>query len=400
MMAPRILPPLLVAVAAGLGGCREGTVGIPGAVPITPSTAGNHGCNAPNLAFTPPTAIGDAALNALVGPLSQIAAPAGSETLYMTGADGSIHELDVSTVPVTPNELVSGAAFDAALAAYGIGGAEPSALAVVDGAFLLVADNASNTLWVVDRVSGALQLFAGRPDPSGGFSPSVGAGFGAAVRFNFSEAAMIAPSAIVDNRIEIFVADVGNHAVRRIRFGVGLLLPPVQTIAGQGFPFYRDGALSTSGFDTPVGMVVGCDGRLLIVEAGGGTAGAGHRLRSMGIGDPDPFGFLAGDVTTLAGDGVDQTTEGVGTAASLASPRGLASSTEGEVYWVDSSTGTLRRHSLTTGLTDCPLVPNCTGPGSFMPGPGFSLAITEAVAGTGRLYVLDGNAGELFRVTL
>lgn len=396
MTAPRILPPLLVALAVGLGGCRKGSINVPGSVPIPTTTYGNHGCNAPNLAFTAPVAIGSAALDALIGPLSTIAAPAGVELLYMTAADGSIHELDVSSAPVMPNEIVSGAAFDAELGAFGLGPAQPSGVAVLDDLYLLVVENTSNSVWLVNRGNGALSHFVGLPSGTEGFSPTSGVGSGSEVRFGFSQPTMLAPSQD-DMDFTVFVTDTNNHALRRITVGA---LPEVVTIAGQGFPFFRDGALSTAGLDTPVGVVIGCDGRALVVEAGGGAPLSGHRLRSVGVGVPDPFGFLTGDVLTVTGDGVDMTSEGVGPAASLGAPRGLASSNEGEVYWVDSTTGTLRRHSPATGLTDCPLVPNCTGPGSFMPGPGFSLAITEAVAGTGRLYVLDGNAGMLFRVTL
>jgi hypothetical protein len=69
----------------------------------------------------------------------------------------------------------------------------------------------------------------------------------------------------------------------------------------------------------------------------------------------------------------------------------------GEIYWVDSGTGVLRRRSVDR-TADCPLDVDCDAAvlnPSFPPGHAFSLTETPS----GVLYVLDATAGVLYRVT-
>ena len=69
----------------------------------------------------------------------------------------------------------------------------------------------------------------------------------------------------------------------------------------------------------------------------------------------------------------------------------------GEVYWIDSGTGVLRRMKL-DGFVDCPLASDCAAAvatPSFVPGHAFSLTQTRS----GVLYVLDATDGVLYRVT-
>ena len=171
----------------------------------------------------------------------------------------------------------------------------------------------------------------------------------------------------------------------------------VVTVAGTGAPGFSDGDLWGALFDTPVGLSVSCNGWLLVTETGAAGLG-GHRLRAVAIGDITFFGIM-GTAATLAGDGTEATVEGIGDAASLAGPVSLASTSEGDLYWLDSSTGILRRHETGTGATDCPLFASCAdalvGPLNFTIDGRFSMALTDGDV----LYVIDADAGTLLRVT-
>ena len=144
-----LVVPLLALLPGLLGACREGDASnFAGSIPITPTVFGSHGCNAPNQAFVAPVSVYS---DPAIGPMSQIAAPAGADILYLTGGDASVHELDFSGgVPPVDTVLVASGVFDAALAAIGIAmPAQLSGVAVLDAANLLVVEHTSNTIWLV-----------------------------------------------------------------------------------------------------------------------------------------------------------------------------------------------------------------------------------------------------------
>ena len=69
-------------------------------------------------------------------------------------------------------------------------------------------------------------------------------------------------------------------------------------------------------------------------------------------------------------------------------------------YWIESSTGILRRADLATDALDCPYFPSCadavTAGGTFAPGGSFA----QVLGASGALYVLefDGATGRLYRI--
>ncbi|MEW6073463.1 MAG: hypothetical protein AB1726_12845 [Planctomycetota bacterium] len=385
---------VLVATVALLGGgasCRKGT-----ASPTSSFNAlslplwGTHGCNGANQVFVPPQVPVEVPLATLVlGPWSQIAALQAGEVLYATGAGATVVVLDFTGgSPPVETELVGAGIVDALLAGLGIAGpAELAGVAIADEHTLVVAEHASNTLLLVSRdTPDTVALLAGYPSGIPGFADGVDQ----QIRFSFTGPAPIVPTG--DGYL--LVADPGNHAVRFLAVGTSV---SSLTICGNGAPGFADGMPGEALLDTPAGLTAACDGRLLVVERGTEGIG-GHRLRAIAIGDYTFFGLL-GDVTTLAGDGTDETAQGTGGLARLAGPVSLASTSEGDVYWIDATTGILRRHASATGETDCPMFTDCAeavgGAALFTPGGRFSLAVTAGDV----LYVVDAGAGKLLRVT-
>lgn len=124
----------------------------------------------------------------------------------------------------------------------------------------------------------------------------------------------------------VWIADSGNHRVRRLSGGV------VATFAGSGVQgFGGDGGKAVAAMlDTPLGVAVMSDGRVLIADA------HNHRLRVVAA-DGTITTFAGNGVRGFAGDG------GKATAASLNLPRGVAVMADGSVVFADSDNQRLRR---------------------------------------------------------
>ena len=129
-------------------------------------------------------------------------------------------------------------------------------------------------------------------------------GAGAAARFN-------TPSGIaLDPAGNLFVADTGNNAIRRIAPD-----GTVSTVAGDGTTGYRDGPGAQARFNGPVGVAVDGRGRIVVADT------YNDRVRAI---EPD------GTVVTLAGP------------AALNTPSGVAVGAGGTIYVADTGDGAIR----------------------------------------------------------
>lgn len=389
---------LSCALALSTAACRDATSSGSTVSAIAPNSVGANGCSGPDQVFTAPQTPAMVPLSVLViDPGSQITAARGSEVLYATGAGATIVAIDVSAAAAQETELVGAGTVATLLTTSGVAAPpELSGIAVLDDDHLVVVESTSNTLLVVDRVlTDTVGFFAGQPTTIPGFADGLAIGPAGLARFSFVGPTQICPSS--DDPQRVFVADAGNHAVRMIttQGPVGSEVRTVSTIAGAGLPGYADGDLSEALFDTPTGLSATCGGTLIVSEMGG--FGFGQRLRELDIGPQSLFGGFLGVSQPLAGDGVAATTEGQALVASVSVPVSPLATQDGEIYWVDSGTGVLRR-MLADATVDCPLAVDCTtavATPSFPPGHAFSLTETDG----GKLFVLDATAGVLYRVT-
>lgn len=126
----------------------------------------------------------------------------------------------------------------------------------------------------------------------------------------------------------IYVADAGNHAIRRIRLNGGQLI--VETVAGNGVPGFADGAAANARFNTPTGMAISADGTLLFVADTNNS-----RIRKINL--------LTGHVSTLAGGGDGVVPDGPGGDAAFAQPIGLALDSGGVLYVAELGRNDIRR---------------------------------------------------------
>jgi sugar lactone lactonase YvrE len=122
----------------------------------------------------------------------------------------------------------------------------------------------------------------------------------------------------------IYVADAGNHAIRRIHDGV------VETLAGNGVPGFADGIGPNTRFNTPTGLALSLDGGTLYVADTNN-----HRVRRIDL--------ATRRVGTLAGSGAVGMDDGPPGEATFDQPIGLAVDTDGTVYVSEVFNNDIRR---------------------------------------------------------
>lgn len=195
----------------------------------------------------------------------------------------------------------------------------PGKVATGPGGLLAVADSGHNRV-VVARLTG--------DDPTHGATLEAVAGTGrrGARDGGFAEATFAGPQGLLFlDEHTLLAADTGNHLVRRL----DLRDRTVGTAAGNGSQA-RWGASGGSALGTALNSPWDLElweGRVAVAMAGS------HQLWSL---DLD-----RGEVSVLAGNGVEELSDGPAEAATMAQPSGLAS--DGERLWVaDSETSSLR----------------------------------------------------------
>jgi hypothetical protein len=181
-------------------------------------------------------------------------------------------------------------------------------------------DSGNNTIRQIVISTGVVTTLAGTPSVTGSAD-----GTGSAAQFNGSRL-------ITFDGTDLYLADTGNHTIRKIVISTGVVTTPFGTAAASGSV---DGTGSAARFNGPRG--IGTDGTYLYVaDTGNGTN------RKIVI--------STGVVSTLAGTpGVSGSADGTGAAARFNDLRGVA--TDGtDLYVVDSGNSTIRKIVISTGV--------------------------------------------------
>lgn len=185
-----------------------------------------------------------------------------------------------------------------------------------DGVNLYVADRANHKIRKVVIATGAVSTLAG--------SGAAGAdeGTGAAATFN-------SPNGVTTDGVNLYVADTGNHKIRKIVIASGV----VSTLAGSGSEGADEGVGAAASFRAPLSVVV--QGANLYV-----ADSLNLKIRQVVI--------ATGVVSTLAGSGGLGTANGIGAAASFNYPVALASDGT-HLYVADSVADMIRKIVIATG---------------------------------------------------
>ena len=271
---------------------------------------------------------------------------------------------------------------------------DPHGVAVGAGNAVYVADTGNHSIRKLSKTdSKVVSTLAGSTDATPGFAD----GAGSAARFN-------SPGAVaVDGAGNIWVADTGNHAVRKVtaagvvstlarelgqlsgiavdRYGSVYVTETdkarvlkitsagtVSVLAGTGAAGYRDGPATSAAFNQPYGLAVDPDRNVYVSEFGNST------IRKISA---------AGVVSTYSGrPGVSGWADGNN--ALYAAPAGITLDDSGNVYVADSGNRYVRRISTTGFVTT--VGGNLTSP----------LAVVADTVGV--YYVADGASHQVIRI--
>ena len=186
----------------------------------------------------------------------------------------------------------------------------------LSGTMLYVADMNNHCIRSIDLASlnDTVDTFAGGCGTDGDY---VDALVGINARFKSPSGLAVDASGTT-----LYVADSGNHRIRAI--DLASTNNTVRTIAGSdtdGKGGYADGAGLTAQFNNPIGLAL--SGTTLYV-----TDLSNHRIRAVDLADPNKT------VSTIAGDGKQGDTNGIGTAARFSSPIGIAVARGSTLYVV------------------------------------------------------------------
>jgi trimeric autotransporter adhesin len=250
---------------------------------------------------------------------------------------------------------------------------------------LYIADTFNHRIRKVDGQSGIISTVAGNGKRE--FS-----GDGAAA----TAAGLAVPRGVVaDASGNLYIADTGNHRVRRVDAQSRIISTVAGNRSDQG-SFSGDGGPATeAGLFLPAAVTFDSAGNLYIADAGN------HRIRKVAAG--------SGIISTVAGNGTASGTDwgsfsgdgGPATAAGLASPGGIAFDGTGNLYIADSNNQRVRKVAAGTGT-----ISTVAGNGSYgFSGDGgpatgtiISFAFGLTVDSSGNLYIADAGSDRIRKV--
>ncbi|MBI3396758.1 MAG: hypothetical protein HY042_13050, partial [Spirochaetia bacterium] len=242
-----------------------------------------------------------------------------------------------------------------------------------DGTYLYVADTGNHRVRRINPTDGTVTTIAG----SGSGSAD---GVGTGAQFN-------GPRGITSDNVYLYVADTGNHTIRRITIADGTVL----TIAGTaGSSGSTNGTGTAARFNGPRGVTT--DGNYLYVADTNNDLIRKIDLATMAV-------------TTLAGSGVGGTTDAVGTAAQFNGPESLTIY-NGFLYVVENVNTSLRMVTVASQVVQTLAAIGTTGRGITTDGTYLYISANDdtirkydsmgtggaltSIAGAGVCY-LDGN---------
>nr|WP_229259138.1 gluconolaconase [Duganella flavida] len=187
---------------------------------------------------------------------------------------------------------------------------DPFGVVVDKDGNLYVADGGdNNTIRKIDALGGSTVLAGG--------TEGYAEGKGSAAAFN-------TPSGMaVDAAGNLYVADTGNNAIRKITPD-----GTVSTLAGDGMAGDKDGKGAGAQFNGPVGVAVDGGGNVYVADT------YNDRIRRIA---PD------GTVSTIAGGKRAGKADGPAAEALFDTPTGLVLNTEGEIFIADTANHAIRK---------------------------------------------------------
>lgn len=236
------------------------------------------------------------------------------------GADGSIYVADADNFRIRKVETDG---IITTIAGNGIRGYKDGHWQTAMFAYPTgVAVDKDGNVYVADRGSHSIRKII----PEGNVVTVAGNGFpayadGQGRKSHFREPISLA----VDSAGNIYVADSGNNAIRKIAPD-----GTVSTLAGGGKSGYRDGAGKEASFSWPTGIAIDGIGNIYVCDS------RNNRVRRV---TPE------GVVSTVAGIGISGFADGSGHNAMFNFPTGVEIDKAGNIYVADSGNNRIRKIS-------------------------------------------------------
>jgi hypothetical protein len=240
-------------------------------------------------------------------------------------ANHSIRKVDalgrISTIAGTGTQGFSGDAGPATSATLD----SPQGLAIDLANNLYIADTHNHRIRKLNLTTGIITTIAGATP---GFSGDQALATSAQLNL---------PTALaLDSANNLYLADTGNHRIRRIDAASGI----ITTIAGTGTQGFSgdSGPAAAAAIDSPTGLAVDPASNLYLADT------HNHRIRRIDA--------ATGIISTIAGTGAPGFSgdASAATAATLALPHGITLDSAGNLYLADTENHRIRRIDATTGI--------------------------------------------------
>ena len=256
--------------------------------------------------------------------------------------------------------------------------AHPEGITVAANGDVYYADPDNNVIRKVTAATGIITTVAG----SGGNGSSGDGGLAILAKFKNAEGVFVVANG------DLYLADTGNHEIRKVTAATGL----VTLVVGSTSPGYSGdgGAATAARLRLPAAIVVAANGDMYIADTGNDavrkvTAATGITTTYAGTG-----------TTGYTGDG------GAATSARLSGPQGLVLAANGDLYIADTGNNVIRRVTAATGVITTFAG---TGTAGFLGDGGVATSArlnapeSVSISASGELYIADAGNNRIRRVS-
>lgn len=295
-------------------------------------------------------------------------------TCTVSNGSGTVASANVSSVTVACTPSVPTVS---TFAGTGVSGFANGTGTAASFAFPMgVAFDGSGNLYVADNGNHAIRKIAS----SGIVTTLAGSGVSGSANGTGIAASFYWPYKVaVDSIGNVYVADTQNQLIRKISS-----LGVVTTLAGSGSAGYVNGTGTAASFYYPQAIAVDSAGNVYVGEQ------YNHAIRKI---------TPAGVVSTLAGDVTSGFVDGVATAARFNEPKGITIDSSGNLYVADTRNHAIRK------ITPSGTVSTLAGTGSsgFVNGVGtaasFNAPADVGIDSAGNVYVVELNNHAVRKIT-